>query len=122
MKHSMSCQKTTLLPVKRPEAAPVKLTPAQHRFLAGYLPAILEVDPSLHQAERAAFIRRVVEMDFDDGEASPPATHRIARNLKAMGLLSNLDIHEDVLGGAHIYLEFTERGAEALFMVHRKGH
>ncbi len=102
--------------------AATRLTPAQHKFLAGYLPDILHGENAdLARADRAEFVRRVVGMDFDDGEAASAGAQRIARNLQKAGLLSNLDIHMDVAGGWHIYLLFSTAGAHALFEVNAKG-
>lgn len=98
-----------------------RLTPAQHKFLAGYLPDILHGDnANLARADRAEFVRRVTDMDFDDGEAASIGEQRIARNLRTAGLLSNLDIHMDVSGGRHIYLIFSTAGAHALFEINAK--
>lgn len=100
----------------------IRLTPAQRKFLAGYLPDILHGEnANLARADRAEFVRRVAGLDFDDGEAASAQAQRIARNLHKAGLLSTLDIHADVAGGRHIYLIFSTAGAHALLEVNAKG-
>lgn len=98
-----------------------KLTRAQHRFLAGYLPDITHGENSdLATAGREEFIRRVSKMDFDGCDIATKGTQRVALNLHKAGLLSNLDIHLDIAGGWHIYLEFSEAGATALYEIKAK--
>lgn len=98
-----------------------KLTPAQHRFLAGYLPDIVHGDNAdLATVDRAEFIKRVSQMDFDGCDTATRGAQRVALNLHKAGLLSDLDIHLDIAGGWHIYLQFSEQGAAALYEIQQK--
>lgn len=98
------------------------LTSAQRKFLSGYLPDILHgANADLVNAGRAEFVRRVTDLDFDDGEAASAGAQRVARRLKEAGLLSSLDIHPGAAGGEHIYLAFSTAGAQTLFELSAKG-
>lgn len=96
------------------------LSPAQRQFLAGYLPDIPEADNAAPGNERAEFVKRVSAMHFDDNEPATPGALRVARNLKALGLLDELEITVGCAGSPHISLKFSETGAHALFEVMAK--
>ena len=99
-----------------------RLTPAQRKFLAGYLPDILHGDNAdLGDVPRAEFVQRVTGMDFDDSDVATLGMRRVATRLADTGFISALDIHPDVAGQPHIYLLFTETGANALFEINAKG-
>lgn len=98
----------------------ISITPAQRRFLAGYLPDVLHGEnTTLTDASRAEFIRKVSAMDFD-GTGSP-ADCRVARNLRLAGYLDDLSVRDNGYGQDCIYLSFSPLGAEALFEIMDKG-
>lgn len=90
------------------------LTTAQSRFLASYLPDIMD-EKEMDSLSRCEFVERVSGMDFDDGSPATPSYKRIAKTLLSKGMLSELTIHD-----GHIYLVFSDAGAHALFEIHRK--
>ncbi|WP_425952980.1 hypothetical protein [Ralstonia pseudosolanacearum] len=96
------------------------LTQAQRRFLADYLPDILDGENAdLARAGREEFVRRVAKMDFDG--VADRAAGRVAKHLQGRGLLGVLEIHKDGAGQQCIYVQFSASGAAALFDIHAKG-
>lgn len=92
----------------------MELTKQQRAFLASYLD---DISGDRDDGEnREAFIERVAQMDFDDGLASKPAVHRIARNLQRKGVFAELDIHD----GGHVYAVFSKAGAGALYDIRKE--
>lgn len=92
----------------------MELTKKQRAFLAGYLD---DISGERNDDEsREAFVERVVQMDFDDGCASKPPVHRIARNLEQKGIFAELDIHD----GGHVYVVFSEAGGGALYDIRKE--
>lgn len=92
----------------------MELTKQQRAFLASYLD---DISGDRNDDEsREAFVERVVQMDFDDGCASKPPVHRIARNLERKGAFTELDIHD----GGHVYAVFSKAGAGALYDIRKE--
>lgn len=99
----------------------ISITPAQRRFLAGYLPDVLHGEnATLAKATRAEFVRKVAAMNFDGTGSSTDC--RVARNLRLAGYFDDLSIRDNGYGEDCIYISFSSSGAEALFEIMAKGH
>ena len=92
------------------------MTPKQCDFLLSYaadlpVPAL----SALAGGNKAAFVAVMLGLDFDDGDASSSGRVRTAKSLGAKGCFASLDVHPDISGAAHIYVEFSRFGAELLY-------
>ncbi len=103
-----------------------RLTQAQERFFASYIEEF-QVDGTLPDTFegmssdeiarlRSEFIARDPS-DFDG--AATAAEMRVAKNLKEMGYLSEVDPHTSVVSTRpdNLYVVFSSKGMEALFDV-----
>jgi hypothetical protein len=92
------------------------LTKPQKKFLLEYLPEICYGDNAwLKDATRLEFVKKVSGMDFDDASPRSSGEVKTGMSLHKKGLLLVCDVHKNSLGGSHLYVEFSERGADALF-------
>lgn len=97
---------------EKPKEKP--LTRQQRAFMQSYLKEILASD-DLVNLEKKEFINRVSNMDFDDGDTSYPNVIAVAKRMKSLGYFDELDVHEDKLGGKHIYVEMNKKSAVYLW-------
>jgi len=93
------------------------LTKPQRSFLEGYFEDVLAGEFEFEGMEKAEFIERVSQMDFDDGMAMGTAHVRVGRNLNRMGLFDDFDVHGHIHGQSdeYVYLSFNSKGAEIMW-------
>lgn len=97
-----------------------KLTARQTEFLAGYLPDILFAENLyLQDAGLTKFTEKVSAMDFD-GRPEKPSDVSVARNLSKKAFFSAFNLHRDITGQSCVYLQFSHKGAEAVFDIMRR--
>lgn len=70
---------------------------------------------ALADCDKVAFVGEMLGLDFDDGATSSGSRVRTAKSLGAKGCFASLDVHPDISGAAHIYVEFSRFGAELLY-------
>jgi hypothetical protein len=90
------------------------LTKAQTAFLESYFEDILFGKPELMNLPRDKAVALIATGDFDDAMAQPSARIRVAKKLNDLGMFKGFDAHNAV-DGTHVYLEFSERGAEVVY-------